>query len=126
LESDWDLLEAMKPHADVVIEFLSGDDFARLDEEERQRDADLLAKWKEFTDTAVIEQFGTWVVTDYGVECLTHPYWIDKKVINRGKHQSSWEYHMLEKGWLSRVAYYDFLHALYFARDHFKKPKGSK
>lgn len=43
----------------------------------------------------VLERHGTWAVTLYGVECLTHPYWIEFDRLR----EPDWIDHMRSKPW---------------------------
>lgn len=60
----------------------------------------------------VVEAFGTWAVTEYGVESLTTYYPIATADI----WKETWPLHMANKRW---VTMRDFLMALAFARRHF-------
>ena len=41
-------------------------------------------------------QYGTWAVTDYGLECLTEYYVIEGKRVS----ETDWPKHMDDKGWV--------------------------
>lgn len=60
----------------------------------------------------ILERCGTWVVTDYGVECLTTHYPIEKARLR----EKDWLDHMIHKTW---VVAYDFSDALDAARERF-------
>lgn len=68
-----------------------------------------------FDVSKIIEQFGTWAVTKYGVECLTAYYPIEKSRLN----EQDWVYHMAGKSWVNMQ---DFKAALEYAQ-HAYKPK---
>lgn len=53
----------------------------------------------------ILDQFRSWAVTTYGVECLAEYYPIPKQDL----HDPEWPLHMAAKGW---VQMYDFLEAL--------------
>lgn len=70
----------------------------------------------------VIKKFGTWAVTRYGVESLTHFYPIEKSRVNE-KHNDgtyAWEDHMVQKNWVNME---DFTTAINYAREYFKPKK---
>lgn len=69
-----------------------------------------------FGISPVIERFGTWVVSTYGLECLTMDYPIK---LNRVE-ELDWVLHMSEKGW---VKMYDFVRALGYAQQLLKRRK---
>lgn len=60
----------------------------------------------------ILERFGTWVVTEYGLECLTVHYAVEKRRLR----ETDWLDHMIHKTW---VVAYDFSDALTAARDRF-------
>lgn len=60
--------------------------------------------------------FGTWAVTEYGVECLTSYYPIPMDRIN----EMDWSRHMSDKNW---VVVEDFDAALRYAREAYNSPK---
>jgi hypothetical protein len=60
----------------------------------------------------VIRRYGSWAVTEYGLECLTESYTIPKKRLN----SDFWLPHMLEKRWCEPA---DFADALDGARAWF-------
>lgn len=60
----------------------------------------------------ILRRFGTWAVTEYGVECLTSSYPIEKDRLG----ESDWLPHVGQKPW---VVYEDFRDALYFAKKTF-------
>lgn len=57
----------------------------------------------------IITQFGTWAVTEFGVECLTNSYHIDADRLE----QTDWQSHMSKKEWVNMA---DFVLALYHGR----------
>jgi rRNA-processing protein FCF1 len=59
----------------------------------------------------IIEIFGTWAVTDYGLECLSTEYPIEKNRLT----ELDWVSHMKTKTW---VKIFDFIAALEFARKY--------
>jgi hypothetical protein len=64
---------------------------------------------KTFNLSRIVQRFGTWAVTDYGVECLAYEYFIEKHRLK----ESDWIDHMKTKNW---VNIYDFISALEAAR----------
>ena len=58
----------------------------------------------------ILWRFGDWAVTDDGVECLSHPYFIEK-----GGLGEDWEDHLAGKTWPNMP---DVCKALGRARDH--------
>lgn len=65
----------------------------------------------------IIKRFGTWAVTEYGVECLTTNYAIEKARLG----ENDWHRHMIGKTWTIAE---DVCDALDYAREHFgKQPK---
>jgi hypothetical protein len=93
---------------------IKGYTVTELFQEVERRDAELLANATASYELAgeplqVIEQFGTWAVTDYGIECLERYYVIEKQRL----HENDWPLHMSEKTW---VDMYDFLRAFYAGR----------
>lgn len=64
----------------------------------------------------IIKRFGTWAVTEYGVECLATYYAIEKDRLE----EQDWERHVNGKAW---VEWWDFARAIRFARRYFSKPK---
>jgi len=63
-----------------------------------------------FDISPIIERFGTWVVTTFGVECLSTQYAIEFHRVN----ELDWITHMQIKKW---VVIDDFVNALYYARE---------
>lgn len=63
----------------------------------------------------IIRRFGTWAVTECGVECLAHPYVIERSRLWQCNGRT-WEDHVGPKEW---VCFYDFWRALTFARSLF-------
>lgn len=59
----------------------------------------------------ILERFGTWAVTTYGLECLTHYCPIEKDRLD----EPDWEKHMGNKRWIN---YGDFQQALYAAQEY--------
>lgn len=78
------------------------------DEVQAEEDA-FLANAERYDLSTIIEQYRSWAVTDYGVECLESAYAIEKSRI----HDIDWPLHMAEKQWPDM---YDFLQALGHAR----------
>lgn len=64
----------------------------------------------------IIRRFGTWAVTEYGVECLTTHYAIEKARLK----EPDWLRHLIGKTWTVAA---DVSDALDFAREHFARPK---
>jgi hypothetical protein len=77
---------------------------------------DIARATEEFELSPVLEQYGSWVVTLYGVECLYHPCWIAFEEVGH----DDWESHMREKPWCDPL---DFRAALAAGR---KKIAASK
>jgi hypothetical protein len=69
-----------------------------------------------FEISPIIERFGTWVVTTYGIECLSIHYPIEADRVN----ETDWGSHMQTKKW---VVIDDFINALYYARELQKRKK---
>lgn len=98
------------------LQVFTGEDMARLVEEEAEKDAALLVEATAKLDLSpVIQQFGTWAVTEYGVECLTQYYPIEKHRLFEDEPFWGWWVHMAEKTW---VDMFDFGRALAAARKH--------
>lgn len=77
----------------------------------KERDALLLKHGIDFYDVKpeqVRRQFGTWAVTDYGLECLADEYAIEKKRLR----ENDWLDHMAGKTWVDMR---DFLAAYRYA-----------
>lgn len=64
----------------------------------------------------IYKRFGDWCVTDTGVDCLSHPYWVEVDRL----HEDDWVRHMAEKCWVNIA---DFSMALESARDRFSRGK---
>jgi hypothetical protein len=64
---------------------------------------------KRFDVSPIIERFGTWAVTTYGIECLERYYPIEFEQVD----ESDWLDHMKGKTW---VDIGDFAEALFYAR----------
>lgn len=68
----------------------------------------------------IIRRFGTWAVTEYGVECLISYYAIPKERLD----EDDWLYHLCgkagDRGWAD---YWDVWSALRFGRKYFKTPR---
>ncbi len=47
----------------------------------------------------ILEQHGTWAVTDYGLECLTERYEVSKDRLFVDEPHNGWLSHMVGKGW---------------------------
>lgn len=62
----------------------------------------------------IIKRFGTWAVTEYGVECLTTHYAIPKARLK----EEDWHKHMIGKTWTVAE---DVCEALDFARQYFSR-----
>lgn len=58
----------------------------------------------------IVARFGDWVVTQFGVECLSHVYFIEADRLNE-----DWPNHMCEKVWVHMP---DFLAAFRFAKEY--------
>lgn len=82
------------------------DDLHKEDEEDRRN-----LQWaQEHLEIGkLVEQKHGWAVTDYGVECLTRDYCIEKERLT----EEDWPLHMAEKPW---VDMYDFLYCFYRGR----------
>lgn len=65
----------------------------------------------------IIKRFGTWAVTDYGVECLTTNYAIPKDRLG----ESDWKKHMCGKTWIVAE---DVCDSLDYAKAHFARRVG--
>lgn len=61
----------------------------------------------------IVKRFGTWAVTEYGVECLTTHYAIPKDRVN----ESNWERHLEGKTWTVAD---DAADAIRYAREYFR------
>lgn len=61
----------------------------------------------------IVKQFGTWAITEYGLECVTTYYPIEKERLG----EADWTDHMAGKDW---VILKDFVRALRAAKRHFK------
>jgi hypothetical protein len=72
---------------------------------------------REYEDTKleIVNQYGTWAVTKYGVEALQTAYSISKDRLR----QNRWLLHMSEKTWVNM---HDFLRAFYDGR-HYHYPE---
>lgn len=79
-------------------------------------DDDIRKATAAFETAPVLERYGSWVVTLYGVECLTIPYWVEFDRVN----EPDWEEHMAGKRWCDL---FDFGAALASARRRFNRPK---
>ena len=62
----------------------------------------------------ILVRYGTWVVTEYGIECLDKQYAIDKSRVQ----EEDWSFHMGGKGWVNMI---DFNQALNKARKIWSK-----
>lgn len=91
----------------------NGEIMVRLDTP-REDEITLDEAMKRFDVSPIVRMFGTWVVSDYGVECLTRYYPIQK---NRLQEQD-WPTHMGGKVW---VHIGDFLKAREYAREYHSK-----
>lgn len=61
----------------------------------------------------ILKVFGLFAVTENGIECLNHDYFIE----NARLHESNWVSHMAEKSW---VVIQDFESALNYAKAEYK------
>jgi hypothetical protein len=62
----------------------------------------------------IVQRFGDWCVTPYGLECLCWPYEISKEQL----WQRDWAEHMQEKRWCDMVC---FSEALAAARQYHRR-----
>ena len=62
----------------------------------------------------IIKEFGEWAVTEYGIECLSRYYPIEKTRLDA----IDWIPHVTQKTWLTRPS--DFIKAYEFAKEYFK------
>ena len=62
-----------------------------------------------FDISPIVKRFNTWVVTTYGIECLSNYY----PIASNRVFETDWLSHMGEKGWVIQG---DFMNALFFAR----------
>jgi hypothetical protein len=69
----------------------------------------------------IIKSFGHWAITNYGIECLTQFYPIEKKRISQ-KGRENWISHIRRKDFLQ---HFTFEQAFDFALEYFKA-KGNK
>lgn len=67
------------------------------------RDMDILANAYKYDVEVVIQQFGTWAVTDYGMECLVQFYPIEKRRLR----ESDWVRHIAGKRWVDMADFTD-------------------
>ena len=65
----------------------------------------------------VVWRFGTWVVTGYGLECISNYYPIEAKRLWQTDEHYPWTRHMEEKLWVNMP---DFLAAFEYAREYHK------
>ena len=67
------------------------------EEEELARMQRIAKKRWEATDesTRIFKQFGTWAVTNTGIDCLVYPYWVMKARLD----EPHWVQHMSDKTW---------------------------
>lgn len=71
---------------------------------------------KSYRESSVIQRFGQWVVTKFGVECSERYYPIERSRLNEVFDKShSWEYHMAGKTWVNMR---EFTEAITYAREH--------
>lgn len=99
--------------------------FSELSRRIDERDRKLLQNGVDRNDVQadqVLEQYGTWAVTEYGLEHLAGNYGDTGSghyAIERDSvHSGDWELHMAEKRWCHM---YDFLRALYDARSRWPR-----
>ena len=64
--------------------------------------------------TEVYSRYGDWIISDYGLECLTTNYAIEASRLWEGDGSYGWERHMGETVWVNPG---DFLEALAAARE---------
>ena len=89
--------------------------FRRLDEEQRQAIERIerlkKTKLRHFGLGKILAVYGSWAVTDYGVECVKdHIYDIQKERLS----EMNWVRHMLGKNWVDMR---DFCSAYYKGRE---------
>ena len=80
---------------------------------------------KSYEVSPIIKQFGIWVVTSYGLECLWHYYPIEGcRLVN---DTEPWVSHMADKTWVYETweCLRNFEEALMFAREYFTKIAGA-
>lgn len=81
----------------------------RENEGRKARDADLRQQGLIHGVSPILNQFGSWAVTEWGIECLTHPYCIEAYRV----HEIDWLDHVTSKTWCVAM---DFARALEVAR----------
>ena len=54
---------------------------------------DILEVWGGRPDP-ILHRWGDWIITSFGVECLSHPYWITWE-----RMSEEWVDHLCEKNW---------------------------
>lgn len=74
----------------------------------------------------IVKQFGTWAVTEYGLECLAHYYPIDReRIFSKDKATWDWPRHMSTKRWIDMSDFLDaYASAREYHRDAIGQPKG--
>ncbi len=80
---------------------------------------------KNYEVSPIIKQFGIWVVTSYGLECLWHYYPIEGiRLVN---DTEPWVSHMADKTWVYETweCLRNFEEALMFARKYFTEIAGA-
>ena len=82
---------------------------------------DLQQVIKNLDISPIIKQFGTWAVTEYGIECLVQYYPIDKAWLI----EPDWVEHVCDKRWVNAS---DFVAAYNYAMEEFqsKSPRKRK
>lgn len=63
----------------------------------------------------IIRLFGSWAVTDYGVECMVEYYPIERARLTT----TDWKQQLLDKSWMTARMMHDLQQALAFAEEHF-------
>lgn len=77
-----------------------------------------VAEWmQEHEVSEVCQRFGDWVVTDFGLECLTNYYPITASRLWDGEDGYPWSLHLEQKTWVNIA---DFTAALQCAREYHK------
>lgn len=76
---------------------------------------DEVIEWLEIG--TIVRRFGTWAVTEYGVECLIEYYPIEMKRLS----DPHWVDHLADKNWVTGEVLRDFIEARTFAIDETKR-----
>lgn len=111
----------LKTAYDQAVHELGGDDEGVIDlsllPDPRAPDPELVARAQQYFDVGkVVQTFGTWAVTDYGVECLVTYYPIKKRDLFKGEPDYGWLRAMAHKSWVNLA---DFADCLAAARAYF-------